>query len=78
MTAIVESTQIRGLIGLQLAGAAIGQKGMISVKHLFSNIKRYTDLDIDFPTFLSMLEEVRSEFKIRDGEIGVDVNYLSL
>lgn len=70
---------VKNYINLQLAGAAVGQRGMISVRQLYSNIKKYTNMkELDYAEFLIMLNDMRDELNIRPGEIGVDVNYLTL
>jgi len=70
--------QVQSLINLQLAGAAINQGGMLSVKQLYTNMRRFVDLDISFTEFIECLDRSRDELGIRDGEIGVDVNYISM
>lgn len=73
-------SQVRSCINLQLAGAAVNQGGMLSIKQLFSNMKRFGDLDCDmtYSDFIEKLDSLRDEFSIREGEIGVDVNYISI
>ncbi len=71
---------VQSFINLQLAGAAVGQGGSLSIKQLYANIKRYAgeDITLTFSEFVEHLEESRFDYGIRDGEIGVDVNYISL
>jgi hypothetical protein len=79
MSATIAPHDIKGLVELQLAGAAVGQRGMVAVRQLYSNIKKYTELhDLEYAQFLSTLDSLRDELNIRPGEIGLDVNYLTL
>jgi hypothetical protein len=69
---------VQSFINLQLAGAAVGQGGSLSIKQLYANIKRYGGQGLTFSEFVEHLEDARFDYGIRDGEIGVDVNYISL
>lgn len=71
--------QIRTCVNLQLAGAAINQSGMLSIKQLYSNLQRFVDdVDISYAEFIDVLNASREELNIREGEIGLDVNYISM
>lgn len=70
--------QIQNAVNLQLAGAAISQGGMMSVKQLFSNIQRFSDIELTYADFIACMESSRDQFDVREGQIGVDVNYMSL
>ncbi len=70
--------KVKELVNLQLVGAAVGTNGQMSVRQLFQNIKRFADLDMGYGDFISTLESIRSEFDIRDGQIGADVTYITL
>lgn len=71
---------VRTCINLQLAGAAINQSGMLSIKQLYSNLQRFVDdLDLSYAEFIDILDSSREELNIRkEGEIGHDVNYISM
>lgn len=69
---------VREAILLQLAGAATGKKGVLACKQILSNIKHFSNLDLDYPSLLSTLESMRDDLQVGEGEIGVDVNYVSL
>ena len=70
--------QVKELVNLQLVGAAVGRNGQMSVRQLFQNIRRFTDVNMEFSDFIANLESIRDEFDIRDGQIGADVNYITL
>ena len=80
--ATVISVNIEHLICLQLAAAATSSKdGVMSVKSLYNNIKRFSKAykNLEYTDFLAALEDMRSKFSVpNDGEIGVDINYLSI
>jgi len=73
-----QNNLVQSFINLQLAGATVGHRGLLSVKQLYANIKRYADHDLSFSEFVKHLEDARSDYGILDGEIGIDVNYVSL
>lgn len=50
---------------------------MMSLGELYSNIKTaFPNAVPDFPAFLSILDRHRGDLKIRQGELGVEVNYI--
>lgn len=70
---------VKCMIDLQLIGAATGGDGLMSVRQLYNNIRRYSSFkDIDFEEFVSSLEEIKCEYDVRPGIIGTDVNYIAL
>ena len=75
----VSIDEIKCMVNLQLAGAAVSGDGRMSVRHIFSNIRRYSPAkDLEFSEFIAVLEETRDDYNIRSGNIGADVNYVSL
>lgn len=72
------ATDIMPLVKLQLIGAVTGQNGLMSVKSIYNNICKNSDVDISYSDFIAFLEENRDEFKVRDGKIGAEVSYITL
>jgi len=76
---ILSLDTIKCMIDLQLIGAATGGDGLMSVRQLYNNIRRYSSLkDINFNEFVSSLEEIKCEYEARPGTIGTEVNYIAL
>ncbi len=79
--AVPTQDEILEYVNLQLAGAAGSSNvnAMLSVRQVYTNIKRFTSCqDLEYSYFIAALENMRDQFNIRDGEIGVDVSYISL
>ena len=74
--------EIKSAVMLQLIGAAtaaqIGQGKVMSVRSLYSNFRKYVDLDVSYIEFLNCLDSFRDEVEVRDGELGADVNYIGI
>lgn len=70
---------VKSAVLLQLAGAAsAGKGGVLSTRQLYTNIKRYTSETYSYYEFLEWLESMRDELNTRNGELGVEANYVSL
>lgn len=73
---------IKSYVQMQLAAAYLGHNGKLSLKQLYTNITRYAILpkplsdQFTYDQFLELLESLPEEMNLQ-GELGVDINYLS-
>lgn len=69
---------IKTIVMLQLIGSATAQEKLLSVRALYSNARKYAGLDMPYSDFLYFLGSFRHDLDVRDGELGVDVNYIKM